>query len=1004
MKKKFGWSTRPPKCRYLSLKDRFLSFSGSGTVSANDTVYETNASREKSSTLVVMRDEEGDNVAISLRSRGILNIFQSVDVPELDSMEITPPAFVAQPKNMERRHPLFGIEQPPSFGSHLSSAIKRKSLAENVTTRRGEEDPIGNWQFPACNRADPDRKKRRNQVPGFGALFVVGAPNHSILLNGGRMRTLRSSMHQGSSEAVDSAIKEGSMEDFLRQNGCFETKMGLDHRREVLHSLGLLVRQWIQSQTLEQGYHWQYANRVGGKIVTYGSYMLGISHQGADIDALFIAPTHITRENYFHSLYELFGRQREVTELRAIEEAYVPLNLPEIPHDLESFDNCMLKALDQKCVRSLNGYRSTKEILNLVPNVDIFRLALRAVKLWAKSQGIYSNIMGYLGGFSWAVLVAKTCIMHPEIQETEQMVYKFFQVFSRWNWPEPVMLRPLEDEFENPSEYSMQSWNPKKNPAERFHVMPVITPTYPHLNSTFNVTQSTLKLIQDKMHLAVRTCSQILEEKESWDTLFKTRHIFHEFEHFLFVIASAYKPLLWFGLIESKIRHFVINIERECPNLSGARIWPKPYTQVSDGKTIQLWFVGLHFQNGATLDLARPLQTVASPRQSISGIIRSRDIHEIINSSQHRNQYTPQQQQQIAVQRQQLQQLNSKPVATPAPPTLSNVREGNKESSSYAAAVSKTQHHQLRHYPQQSNRTFNTPPPINNNQSNGMMTSVPSTIRQPHVNQVMNPYINDVSPPIFERSWASNKVIPNLPSHHVVDVPSPPMTPVSTLCGSSVTLTQVPSKTFVSSSSATTTVVSVAAAVNSRQCSESETPVFLNNNNNNSGAEMSDTSYSSSIDDTESCPRGSVSLNTIPFSPGFASSPLWPISPSSSSPSNSVLNNCVSGKPIFPSTSRANGNSGTPRLSSSEIRDVASPLPVHTLQELHLELLPVLLLNKPIARKQQVQLEQTSTCLKAYISHGELLALVRFLSEKLTQLLPSSVSTTRKAATPILTL
>ncbi|QQP49592.1 Poly(A) polymerase gamma, partial [Caligus rogercresseyi] len=318
-------------------------------------------------------------------------------------------------------------------------------------------------------------------------------------------------------------MKEGSMEVYLRENGCFESKAGLDHRREVLLSLSVLAQQWLQSQTLEQGFNWQYSNEVTGKIVTYGSYMLGISHQGADIDALFIAPSHISRESYFHSLYELFGRQRQVTDLRAIEEAYVPvikmkydgieidmtfakLHLPDIPPDLETFDNSMLKGLDQKCVRSLNGYRSTKRILSLVPHGEVFRLTL--------SQGIYSNIMGYLGGFSWAVLVAKTCIMHPEVMEPERM----------WNWPEPVMLCPLEDDVENPSDYSMQSWNPKKNPAERFHVtrvMPIITPTYPHLNSTFNVTQSTLKLIQDKMSTAVNTSSQILEGHDKWDSLFK---------------------------------------------------------------------------------------------------------------------------------------------------------------------------------------------------------------------------------------------------------------------------------------------------------------------------------------------------------------------------------------------------------------------------------------------------------------------------------------------------
>lgn len=49
-------------------------------------------------------------------------------------------------------------------------------------------------------------------------------------------------------------------------------------------------------------------------------------------------------------------------------------------------DDMLLKNLDQKCVRSLNGCRVTDEILRLVPNVENFRLALRAIKLWAKSK------------------------------------------------------------------------------------------------------------------------------------------------------------------------------------------------------------------------------------------------------------------------------------------------------------------------------------------------------------------------------------------------------------------------------------------------------------------------------------------------------------------------------------------------------------------------------------------------------------------------------------------
>lgn len=55
-----------------------------------------------------------------------------------------------------------------------------------------------------------------------------------------------------------------------------------------------------------------------------------------------------------------------------------------IPQEL--MDDSILKNLDQKCVRSLNGCRVTDEILRLVPNIDSFRLALRAIKLWAKSE------------------------------------------------------------------------------------------------------------------------------------------------------------------------------------------------------------------------------------------------------------------------------------------------------------------------------------------------------------------------------------------------------------------------------------------------------------------------------------------------------------------------------------------------------------------------------------------------------------------------------------------
>ena len=68
---------------------------------------------------------------------------------------------------------------------------------------------------------------------------------------------------------------------------------------------------------------------------------------------------------------------------------FARLALPVISNQLNLLDVNLLKNLDQKCVRSLNGCRVTDAILSLVPNQDSFRLALRAIKLWAKSKHKY---------------------------------------------------------------------------------------------------------------------------------------------------------------------------------------------------------------------------------------------------------------------------------------------------------------------------------------------------------------------------------------------------------------------------------------------------------------------------------------------------------------------------------------------------------------------------------------------------------------------------------------
>ena len=356
----------------------------------------------------------------------------------------------------------------------------------------------------------------------------------------------------------------------------------------------------------------------------------GVHNKGADIDALCVAPRHVHREDYFSTFFEILKKQTEVTDLRAVPEAFVPvikmqfdgieidltfarLALKEVKDDQALQDPQLLKNLDQKCVRSLNGCRVTDEILRQVPNKDTFRLTLRTIKLWAKTHGIYSNVLGYLGGVSWAMLVARVCQLYPNA-DPSTLVQKFFLVFLRWQWPQPVLLKKPEE-----AGLGYPVWDPRQNVADRFHKMPIITPAYPQQNSTFNVCASTLEVMKEEFKQSLDICEEIMQGKATWDKLFEPPNFFAKYKHY--IVLNAYSKteedqLEWHGFVESKVRHLILNLEREAIDL--AHVWPKAYPSLEEGreKTCCYWFVGLVIktqpssesgQAAPNLDLTAPI-------------------------------------------------------------------------------------------------------------------------------------------------------------------------------------------------------------------------------------------------------------------------------------------------------------------------------------------------------------------------------------------------------------
>jgi len=122
---------------------------------------------------------------------------------------------------------------------------------------------------------------------------------------------------------------------------------------------------------------------------------------------------------------------------------------------------------DPAVLRVISGWRDGEVLLHSVPNVSHFQTVLRAIKLWAKrtlkrnllsplslisniGRGLYSNAMGFLGGFSWSVLAANLC-KHAKLSTAdgadgegglspeERLLAEFFETYSNWDWWEQIV-------------------------------------------------------------------------------------------------------------------------------------------------------------------------------------------------------------------------------------------------------------------------------------------------------------------------------------------------------------------------------------------------------------------------------------------------------------------------------------------------------------------------------------------------------------------------------------
>lgn len=445
--------------------------------------------------------------------------------------------------------------------------------------------------------------------------------------------------------------------------------------------LSQLVKDWVRNVALHQGMPDPDASNTGARIFTFGSFRLGVNGPGADIDTLAVTPAHIRRERDVFGLADpqtgmqtprenvlvhILEENQYADSIVAVADAYVPiikmtyrdveidllcasLSMNRIPASFDILEDTVLRNVDEATQRSINGVRVTDAVLRLVPNIANFRTTLRAIKLWAKRRSVYSNSLGFLGGVAWAILTARICQLYPNAAPSF-LLSRFFRIYDEWKWgasgATPVLLCAISKGIPN---LGFKVWSPGARENAR-HIMPVITPSFPSMNTTHNVSRFTLQAMKSEIAHAKAVVDAIVNSPTddagvssaggavpntvdpgiggeggsggkvspgvaAWQKLFQKTTFFGDFMFYLAVDVFADDSAAfsrWKGLVESKLRFLLHRLDEE-QYVTEVRPYPdglagNPDLPVSCGVT---FFFGVKF---------------APPPKSTDGARRQRDI------------------------------------------------------------------------------------------------------------------------------------------------------------------------------------------------------------------------------------------------------------------------------------------------------------------------------------------------------------------------------------------
>jgi poly(A) polymerase Pap1 len=208
----------------------------------------------------------------------------------------------------------------------------------------------------------------------------------------------------------------------------------------------------------------------------------------------------------------------------------------------------------------------------------IFQHLLAFIRTWAQHTGVYGQVYGYLGGYSWAILCAHIChsflspieslssIEHFSIDQFFSLVHKFFTTYAQFNWSsQSLRLHPKS---------SRQITYSEKPSVHNRGSMRILSPNLPFNNTGRSTLNSTRDLIIQGFQRVVQlldTTNTITTEDKS-NALKQILQLSNDFPNeniksivqFTLSCENSNELDEWTGWMKSRLAHFLNDCEEEC--------------------------------------------------------------------------------------------------------------------------------------------------------------------------------------------------------------------------------------------------------------------------------------------------------------------------------------------------------------------------------------------------------------------------------------------------------